>query len=55
LTARGGAVLDANLQPQIYTLGLGANILLVQADMAIVLDPTNMAPVAGSISGSVRF
>ena len=55
LTARGGAVLDANLQPQIYTLGLGANILLVQADMAIVLDPMNMAPVAGSISGSIRF
>ncbi len=55
LTARGGAVLDTNFQPQLYTLGLGANILLVQADAAVAIDPQAMAPVAGSISGSIRF
>lgn len=55
LTARGGAVLDTNFQPQLYTLGLGVNILLVQADAAIAIDPQGMAPVAGSISGSIRF
>jgi hypothetical protein len=55
LTARGGAVLNTNFQPQLYTLGLGLNVLLIQADAAIAIDPQVMAPVAGSISGSIRF
>ena len=55
LTARGGAVLHTNFQPQLYTLGLGLNVLLIQADAAIAIDPQVMAPVAGSISGSIRF
>lgn len=55
LVVRGGAVLDTNFQPQLYTLGAGINLLLIQADTALVLDPQNMEPIAGSISGSIKF
>lgn len=55
LVVRGGAILDPSFQPQLYTLGAGVNLLLIQADTAVVLDPQNMQPIAGSISGSIKF
>lgn len=55
LVVRGGTLLNTDFQPQYYTLGAGINILLLQADTALVLNAQNMEPIAGSISGSIKF
>ncbi len=53
---RGGAILDTQFNPQLYTAGFGVNLLLLQADLGIAFDPQDLTmPQALSISGSFKF
>ena len=53
---RGGAILDTQFNPQLYTAGFGVNLLLLQADLGVAFDPQDLTmPQALSISGSFKF
>ena len=53
---RGGAILDTQFNPKLYTAGFGVNLLLLQADLGIAFDPQDLTmPQALSISGSFKF
>jgi len=53
---RGGAILDTQFNPQLYTAGFGINLLLLQADLGVAFDPQDLTmPQALSISGSFKF
>lgn len=53
---RGGAILDTQFNPKLYTAGFGVNLLLLQADLGVAFDPQDLTmPQALSISGSFKF
>lgn len=53
---RGGAILDTQFNPQLYTAGFGLNLLLLQADLGVAFDPQDLTmPQALSLSGSIKF